>query len=419
MGLSTIRQIREIDYLTPKATKPKSRNHLYDIDLAFGGRETQHSTHALHSYVAAINPPLVEALIDTYFPKGEKILDPYCGGGGVLVEALLSGYDCAGIDINPLAVILSKAKTTQLPQQEITKTGEKILERSRKRISSVETSIVNPHVSFWFREENLKDILALSETTKEVISKKEDLKPLFQAILSATIRDVMLTYRGEVRLRKLQGKDLNRFTPDTFRSYEQRLKLASARVSALPTNVSCDVKFADIRKMPFKDREFYGIICSPPYADDKNGVGYFQFSKNMLAFLGFDNESLKKHRSLFHGMEKMAKNPPKSTSLKHSLAHVHKIDEDKYIEAVAFYADYAVALAEMKRVTQKWIIVVIGNRVLARTAFDNAAITVEFFKNIGVNLHDHYTREIKKKRIPNLGGDGGGISLEHVLVFKK
>ena len=38
---------------------------------------------------------------------------------------------------------------------------------------------------------------------------------------------------------------------------------------------------------------------------------------------------------------------------------------------------------------------------------------------IDLKFVDYYSRTIQKKRIPNLGGDGGGISLEHILVFKK
>ncbi len=420
MGFSAIRQIYKVDYLTPKkVSTPKSKNHLYGVNLSFTGKETQHSTHALHPYVAAINPPLVRALIDTYFPKNQNILDPYCGGGGVLVESILSGRDCAGGDVNPLAIILSNAKTKFVPKSSVMRLGEQITNLAQSKISNIETSTIDPHISFWFKENDLRNIIALSEATKEIIDGRSDLKPLFQTILSATIRDVMLTYRGEVRLRKLREVDLKKFNPNTFKAYNQRLMLAAERVGILPKETQCKIALTDARTMPYKDEQFYGIICSPPYADDKNGVGYFQFSKNMLAFLGFDGEELKKYRNLFHGMDKTDKNPIKSNSLLHSLSNVLKQDKTKYQEAVAFYADYSKALEEMKRVVKKWIIIVVGNRVLARTAFDNTAITVDIFKNINVNLHDHYTREISKKRIPNLGGDGGGINLEHVLVFKK
>ena len=40
-------------------------------DLNFNGVETQHATHSIHPYVAAINPPLAASLINHYVPKGE------------------------------------------------------------------------------------------------------------------------------------------------------------------------------------------------------------------------------------------------------------------------------------------------------------------------------------------------------------
>lgn len=379
------------------------------------GQETQHATHGLHPYVAAINPPLVKALIETYIPEGESILDPYAGGGGVLVEAVLANRPSAGGEINPLGIILAKAKTTYIPKEKIIKLGDKILANAMGLEKKVDLSEVDKNIPFWLKERNLREVVALSETFK-AMRVDADLKTLYQAILSGTIRDVMLTYRGEIRLRKLQGKDLERFEPDTYAVFKKRYQAAAEKVSSLPKGARCDIENRDIRRLPFADKSFYGIICSPPYADDKNGVGYFQFSKNMLSFLGFTPEKIKSYRSLFHGMTKEDKKAPKSASLARSLRNI-EMKKDKHKEAVAFYADYAQGLSEMTRVTRKKIIIVVGNRVLARTEFDNAAITIEIFKNLGIELEHHYTRELKKKRIANLGGDGGGINIEHVLVF--
>ena len=418
MALSKIRDIFGIEYLKPKKEQAKNGSNLFDTDLSFNGHETQHSTHALHPYVAAINPPLVKALINTYIPEKENVLDPYCGGGGVLIECLLSNRQCAGGEINPLGVIISRAKTTYISKELSNEALNKILKLANE-LKPTTTIDYDKNLSFWYRQEDLLDLMILSKATQEITYKDNLLKPLFQTILSATARDVMLTYRGEVRLRKLQGKDLEKFKPDTFAVFRKRANLAIERVSNLPKNIKADVALRDIRKLPFKDNEFYGIICSPPYADDKNGVGYFQFSKNMLRLLGFTAEEIKKDKELFHGAITKGKRPPKSASLSHSLKNVEKNNSVKYQEAVAFYHDYADGLREMARVTRGKIIIVVGNRVLARTAFDNAAITVDIFNNLGVKLEHHYTRELKKKRIPNLGGDGGGISLEHILVFSK
>ncbi|NJN95146.1 MAG: hypothetical protein HC875_14080 [Anaerolineales bacterium] len=111
---------REIYSYTPGDIVAVTNKRLLEgTDLNFEGESTRHATHSLHAYVAAINPPLARKLINTYVPTKKKVLDPFCGGGGVLIESILSGRDCAGFDINPLAVILSKSKTTWLDRHVI------------------------------------------------------------------------------------------------------------------------------------------------------------------------------------------------------------------------------------------------------------------------------------------------------------
>src|SRR5882724_12136768 len=82
MPLSPIREIttltlnpiyhnRQLEFETDHA-------ELHDgLDLNFPGVDTQHATHSLHTYVAAINPPLAETMIKHYVPAGETVLDPF------------------------------------------------------------------------------------------------------------------------------------------------------------------------------------------------------------------------------------------------------------------------------------------------------------------------------------------------------
>src|SRR5437763_16629541 len=124
MPLSPIREITTLDSqpLLPSFNTGDEDYHpqiAKDIDFNFAGKETQHSTHAIHPYVAAINPPLARAIINHFVPEREIVMDPFCGGGGVLVEAILSGRGAEGLDVNPLSVLLSRVKTTHSPLGQI------------------------------------------------------------------------------------------------------------------------------------------------------------------------------------------------------------------------------------------------------------------------------------------------------------
>jgi len=65
--------------------------------------------HGFHSYPARFHPALVRRLLDG-LPRGATVLDPFCGSGTALVEAVLAGARAFGTDVNPLAIELARLK---------------------------------------------------------------------------------------------------------------------------------------------------------------------------------------------------------------------------------------------------------------------------------------------------------------------
>lgn len=407
---------------------PAGEGPLHGRDLNFAGEPTQHSTHALHTYVAALNPPLTRAIIEAYVPKGELICDPFVGGGAVMLEALLAGREGIGFDVNPLAVMVAKAKTTKCSSQALSRAVKSTLDSFpatheaagplwAAKSKAVDPSSVPETVRFWYRDENLRDLTALRKTLGEARWGEE--KWALRTALSATARDCMLTYRGEVRLRRLTGRDLERFQADTLVHFKKRTALVLELVPELPDGPRPSIEEGDVMKLPLGEGACHSIVCSPPYADDKNGVGYFQFSRNMLYWVGYSLDEVATAKSRFLGADVCEREVPPSKTLALCLESVREKSARHYLEGLAFYTDYYKALREMLRVVRKRVIIVIGNRVLARTFFDNARITVELALSLGATFEHYYSRNFRKKRIPNLGGDGGGGEVEHIIVLRK
>ena len=416
MPRSPIREITKIKLDSIKHHEIESGfPRLNGVNLDFPSENTQYATHALHPYVAAINPPLARTLLTHYGTSKNHILDPFCGGGGVLVECLLNGNRATGYDVNPLACHISSGKTTYVPTQVMVRELQKLLLIVKPDPNAPET--VPSLVSFWYYEYILEWLVPLAKYVNSISEPKT--RAVFQVALSATARDVMLTYRGEVRLRKLREQDQGRFKPVVIDTFKRRIELAIARVGSLPKNADVKVNFADCRELT-KKRRFDMIITSPPYGDDKNGVGYFQFSRNMLYFLGYTLSEIKDARASFLGLgsEEIPGdwNPPSSLSI--YLEHIENRSKRLYLEAIKFYYDYFCAFRSIVEMTRGRIVVVTGDRVLARTFIDNGQITLEILQSLGCPLEHYYSREIRKKRIANLGGDGGQISKEHILVHK-
>jgi hypothetical protein len=60
-------------------------------------------THGFHTYPARMHPGLARAVLAAFATRGQRLLDPFCGSGTVLIEAMVAGLRPLGVDLNPLA----------------------------------------------------------------------------------------------------------------------------------------------------------------------------------------------------------------------------------------------------------------------------------------------------------------------------
>lgn len=79
-------------------------------------------THGVHSWPARLHPATARELVKLVTSSragegggGPLLADPFCGSGTVLVEAMRAGIPCLGVDANPLAVLVARAKTWSAP----------------------------------------------------------------------------------------------------------------------------------------------------------------------------------------------------------------------------------------------------------------------------------------------------------------
>ena len=90
--------------------------------------ETTKHVHRLHPYKGKFIPQLVEYFLDThtdnfkketYFEKGDIILDPFCGSGTTLVQCNELGMHAIGIDISAFNSLISNIKIENHNLQDI------------------------------------------------------------------------------------------------------------------------------------------------------------------------------------------------------------------------------------------------------------------------------------------------------------
>jgi hypothetical protein len=85
------------------------------LERAFATRDRVGTlTHNLYRYPARFSPQIARAAIDAMTRPGDLVLDPFVGGGTTAVEAYALRRRFVGADLNTLAVLIARAKTTPL-----------------------------------------------------------------------------------------------------------------------------------------------------------------------------------------------------------------------------------------------------------------------------------------------------------------
>lgn len=284
--------------------KSETLQHLFEtygsIQNGNAKQSTRYSVHGLHEYKGKFNPQVVRFLLNYLeTSKGNQILDPFCGSGTSIIEALHYGISGKGCDLNPLAVYISNAKIKALITNsdlisDIRNTIEARYLKARKSKLSLEDSPRQKYLLNWFPSDNLKTIellrLIINEEGKEHAN-------IFLVILSNLLRDYSNQEPIDLRIRRRNSpfpsvelsyqffKNCNNFILQK-RNFD--------RISPVKDSLGSEAICADISKtkiqdfLPNNNRLFDAAITSPPYA---TALPYIDTQRLSIIWLGLNNPS--------------------------------------------------------------------------------------------------------------------------------
>lgn len=278
--------------------------------------------HNVFRYPAKFHPPIARKLIELASSPGETVLDPFCGSGTLLVEAVATGRNAVGTDVDPLAVFVSGAKTTISNKAAISAAAEQCIrwleasrfdDRGRDGEFTLETDVFQyegrrtdlaawipdlPNMMHWFRR---RVVIQLASIRRHVAETYEsDARRFLELCFAAIIRnssnaDPVPVSGLEVTNHMLAKEALGRAIDPwrlMARAIGRTLPALTAFIDARASDTTSMVVQADAREL---DRKSVGtvsaVVTSPPYL---TAVDYYRRHTLEMYWLGLTSHRVER-----------------------------------------------------------------------------------------------------------------------------
>jgi DNA modification methylase len=242
------------------------------INLDFSPAGYLYATHPLHAFAARCPPPLVDWAITRYSAPGEVVLDPMAGSGTTVVEGCLLGRQAWGVEIDPLAHRIAKAKATPVEPDALDLAVGKIGSLLLRGGLDDGWRPDLPNLGKWFHPRVAAQLAALRQAIQQVEATPAVVNLLWVMFSSMIVaRTSVANARDLVHSRHhhrpwadppdVHMRFLSRARQVRAMLLDYRQRLASAGM----WHPSIRVELADARRLPFADGSVDLVFTSPPY----------------------------------------------------------------------------------------------------------------------------------------------------------
>ncbi len=422
-----------------------------------------HPAHKIHSFPAKFPPQLPRKFILALTQPGDIVLDPMSGSGTSLLEAHLLGRQAIGTDIDPVAILLSKAKEKSYDVSFLRITAKEILTDATKSVLSSPDTVFNSRktlfdektcefLDYWFFKEVQVELLALLREINKI--KDPVTRDFFQLIFSSIIitktggvsfaidlahtrphrARTVFAKNGQLLLGEVNESQNKKHLTKKLRSpLEEFKKKSEASIrSALdfpPNSAFPIISFGNAKALPIKSDSVDLIVTSPPYAS--NAIDYMRAHKFTLVWFGYPIEDLTLKRKTYIGSEGNYTGIPVELpdKVKDVITHINRKSKAKSVSLQRYYSEMSLAINEMYRVLKpgKASIVVVGNSTLAGENAEVEKCLIEIGKKSGFEAPKVGIRQLDRNRRMLPANSNGDISSqiqkrmheEYVIGFYK
>ena len=276
-------------------------------------------THRLFRFPAKFHPPAIRTLIERFTDPGDHLYEPFCGSGTALVEAAIGGRRSTGVDLDPLAVMVSRAKTRRYNLDELESTSKRLLEslsrhdRGSEAYEQLQWEDISekvyaaaiqegklsipaiPNLHHWFRRYVIIDLARIRLSISQLRQINPETRGFFVLIFASIIRNSSnadpVPVSGLEVTAHMKAKDRNGRIIDPYTLYRKALKRSLLDIKEwlelLGSNEIPTVLQGDVTE-PITDgpSKVSAVITSPPY---HSAVDYYRRHQLEMFWLRLTN----------------------------------------------------------------------------------------------------------------------------------
>lgn len=470
-------------------TDKKLINYLENLPKEFWdfkNEDTHSFTHGMHSYPAMMVSPISKNIIRIMkqFKNINSLFDPFSGSGTVLVEGMLAGInEIAGNDINPLALFISKVKTTVLNIAELQTEYSELLERINDfyekydcfikeiddyfinvkklnftdkngwgsdapiylneyyELNNIILNIPNfKNIGYWFKPKVILELTLIKEAILK--TKNKDIRDFFFLAMSEIIRIVSNRRNGEFKMFRMSPDKVEKFNPNSKKEFIKILERNIQKMidfvesyDYIGSSSSVKIFSNDACKLnSVPDEQYDLIITSPPYGDSRTTVAYGEYSRLSLQWIDQFNLTEKEimgvDRSLMGGIKfrNGFEYNIKSDILRTILEQIKDFDLERAGDVFSFYKDLERSISSISNKTKKngyhfWVV---ANRTVRGIVLPTDKIIEEIAQHYDLQYVYTIDRNIVNKVMPSsnsptnkTGEKSKTMTLEHIVILRK
>lgn len=384
--------------------------------------------HGVSLYPATMIAPVQNKIMERLFSSDEikTVYDPYHGSGTALYEAAKLDNECEiiGCDINPLANLI-----TYIKLKGVTNNIKKDIELLFSLINEApQYTFEFNNIDKWFRKDIIESLKKVKWAIGKIKSKRN--RSFFWVVLSNVIRRYSNTRSSTYKLHVKQESDILKFKNNLVSDFKKQVLRDAPKFNLKIRDVT--LLKGDVLKLGQKipDNSVDLTITSPPYGDNQTTVTYGQFST--LALFWIDKRDLNLEGwelDNYSSIDRMSLGGRRKNSISKLgeellEPYLRKISERKQDKVISFFADYFLSLDDICRVTNKYIVMTLGNRTVDRVNINLTKITSLYLEAKNFVKLNLLSREIPMKRIPRVTSSVNNESVpsmtkEFVLIYCK